>query len=187
MMASLVDTSCLRHGTPEALIKARASLLAEAKAIAATTGGATAGAASGAATAGAATKRVVSVAQVAAYGAFVAGGSSLDRAGGGISGEEAFEIEAGRAAELLLGSIMAGQQSWKATGTFVKPMIWFERDPLFALFLLVALLVFGLGHFIQARIDAEAILDSTGSEQGGAGSAGIAAATAALLGAAAGR
>jgi hypothetical protein len=66
--------------------------------------------------------------------------------------EEAHE-EAGHAAEALLHVIMAEQRSWKDTAAFVKPGLVFEHDPLFALFLFVAILVFAISYLWQLHLN----------------------------------
>ena len=53
------------------------------------------------------------------------------------------------AAEALLGEVMKEQSSWKTTAAFVKPPLWFESDPLFALFILVAIVVFAFSYLVQ--------------------------------------
>jgi len=64
---------------------------------------------------------------------------------------------AGRAAQALLFEVMAEQSSWKASTAFVKPGHLFERDPLLALFMLVALAVFAASYLWQLELNKSAI------------------------------
>ena len=103
-------------------------------------------------------------------------------AGGEETAEERDAAEAGLAAGMLLDEVMKEQRSWKATAAFVKPPLWFERDPLFALFLLVAAVVFGLGYLLQLRLTSAAMAPALPPVD-----TSFAGAAAALMGAAAGR
>ena len=59
-------------------------------------------------------------------------------------------------AETLLESVMEEQSTWKLVTGFVKPLLWFERDPLFALFILAAAMIFILSYlasYIGREVD----------------------------------
>ena len=49
-------------------------------------------------------------------------------------------------AEALFESVMEEQSTWKKVTGFVKPLLWFEQDPLFALFILVGLLIYAIAY-----------------------------------------
>lgn len=71
-----------------------------------------------------------------------------------LTAEEELSRDSGAAAMSLFEEVMHEQKSWKTTDGFVKPPLWFERDPLFALFIFVALVVFLLSYLLQRSLNA---------------------------------
>jgi hypothetical protein len=81
-------------------------------------------------------------------------GSGVESNSEVLTAEEELSRDAGAAALSLFDEVMHEQKSWKTTDGFVKPPLWFERDPLFALFIFVALVVFLLSYLLQRSLNA---------------------------------